>query len=456
MQRIISKDLDSWLKNDHRPPLILRGARQVGKTWLIRDLAERHGLNLIELNFERDPSLQKAFSDNDPSAIVNRLSLIRSETINPDTAILFLDEIQAFGEGLAKLRWFHEEMPQLPVVAAGSLLEFTLRDHSFSMPVGRVTFLNVEPLGLEEYLIAHKQNMLLENLRNWRPGHNLDEVVHEQGLKWQHRFSMVGGMPGVVNRELSEARPEEIRQIQQDLLATYRADFPKYEGRMSALILDQLLRAVARDLGDKFVYTKVDEEVKYHQARRALDLLSQARLCNIIQCSSANGIPLGSELKEKSRKVCLLDIGMLHALLETPARGAYPELKGLTPDMRSRVSEQLTAQTLRSLSENRAEPAQLWYWQRGGGRPGEIDHLLQLDHKIIPLELKAGPTGSMKSLHQFMKEKGLPLAVRVDTSPPGAQTISTKTTQGEPVEYRLVNIPNYLLWNLRSIIPNES
>lgn len=455
MDRNISSELDSWLKSEYRPSLILRGARQVGKTWLIRDFAKRHGLTLIELNFERDPSLQKAFSDNDPKAIVNRLSLVLNKTITPDKSILFLDEIQAFGEGLAKLRWFHEEMPELPVMAAGSLLEFTLRDHNFSMPVGRVTFLNVEPLGFDEYLKAHGQDMLLEQIKNWIPEKPIDDTVHEQGLKWQHRFSMVGGMPGIVSRELSEATPEQIRQAQQDLLATYRADFPKYEGRMSALVLDQLLRAVARDLGNKFVYTKVDDSMKNYQAKQALNLLAQARLCHIVHNTSANGIPLGSELKEKTRKVCLLDVGMLHSLLETPALGAFPELKDMTPDMRARVSEQLTNQSIRLLSDNRAEPARLWYWQRGGGRPGEIDHLLQMGHRIIPLELKAGPTGSMKSLHQFMNEKQLSLAVRVDTSPPGLQNVSVKTTHGDPAEYQLINLPHYLLWNLRSIIHNQ-
>ena len=455
MKRSISIELDSWLKNHPRPPLILRGARQVGKTWLVRDLAGRHGLDLIELNFERDPSLQKAFSDNDPKNIINRLSLLLSKTIIPENSILFLDEVQAFGEGLAKLRWFHEEMPELPVMAAGSLLEFTLRDHSFSMPVGRVTFLNVEPLGFDEYLKAHGQEMLLEHIGNWAPGKPLEQIVHDQSLKWQHRYSMVGGMPDIVGRELSGANPEKIRQGQQDLLATYRADFPKYEGRMSALDLDQLLRAVARDLGQKFVYTKVDEGMKNHQAKRALDLLSQARLCHVVHSTSANGIPLGSELKEKSRKVCLLDVGMLHSLLETPARGAFPELKDMTPDMRARISEQLTSQSIRLISDNRAEPANLWYWQRGGGRPGEIDHLLQIGHRIIPVELKAGPTGSMKSLHQFMNEKKLSLAVRIDTSPPGAQNVAVKTTHGESVDYRLINIPLYLLWNLRTVLGKE-
>lgn len=424
----------------------------MGKTWLARDLAERHGLDLIELNFERDPSLQRAFSDNDPKGIVNRLSLLRSKPISLSESILFLDEIQAFGEGLAKLRWFYEELPELPVIAAGSLLEFTLRDHSFSMPVGRVSFLNVEPLGFDEYLMAHGQEMLLEQIEAWRPGKPFDDIAHEQGLKWQHRFSMVGGMPGIVSRELGGASPEEIRQSQQDLLAAYRADFPKYEGRMTALVLDQLLRAVARDLGQKFVYTKVDESIKNHQAKRALELLSQSRLCHLIQCTSANGIPLGSELKERSRKVCLLDVGMLHALLGTPALRAFPELRDMVPEMRARLSEQFTSQSLRLVGENRSESANLWYWQRGGGKPGEIDHLLQLNQQIIPLELKAGATGSMKSLHQFMKDKNLSLALRVDTSPPGEQHVSVKTTHGEPVEYRLINIPIYLLWNLKSII----
>jgi predicted AAA+ superfamily ATPase len=348
---------------------MLRGARQVGKTWLVRALAERSGRDLVEVNFERDPQLRDAFSSNDPKSIIGQLSLRHPRPIT-ERSLLFLDEIQEFSEGIAKLRWFAEEWPELPVVAAGSLLEFALRDHHFSMPVGRVAFHRVEPLGFLEYARAHGQENLVKSLAGWRPGLDMEKMVANTAAIWMERFAMVGGMPGVVARELEGAAPSEIREAQRQLVATYRADFPKYAGRMDANVLDKVLRAVARDLGRKFVYARADDSVRQHQAKAALELLNLARVCRLIVYSAGNGIPLAAQSKDTFRKAALLDVGILHALAETPARQAFPELKSLQQDLRAAVVEQITVQELSLLGPTSGDPPQLFYWQREGGRPG--------------------------------------------------------------------------------------
>ena len=180
MQRALSDWLDRWLADPGRKPLVLRGARQVGKTWLVRDLARRSGRELVELDFERDPGHKRAFLSNDPRDALGQVSLLVNRDVHEHRSLLFLDEIQAAVEILAKLRWFYEEMPALPVVAAGSLLELALGDHAFSMPVGRISFQHVEPLGFPEYLDAHGQERLHTALAGWRPGGTLPEVVHRQ------------------------------------------------------------------------------------------------------------------------------------------------------------------------------------------------------------------------------------------------------------------------------------
>ena len=144
MKRRVTQRLLTWLNRPSRKPLILRGARRVGKTWLVRDLAHRAGLTLIELNFERDPATALAFESNDPRVILGELELLIEKTIRPAASLLFIDETRAQGRLLGKLRWFHEELPELPIVAAGSLLEFALADHNFTMPVGRITFEAIE------------------------------------------------------------------------------------------------------------------------------------------------------------------------------------------------------------------------------------------------------------------------------------------------------------------------
>lgn len=438
----------AWLREPSRRPLVLRGARQVGKTWLVRNLALAAGRDLVEVNFERDPGFKRAFVSNDPGEILARLSLLTNRDVNPERSILFLDELQAAPEMLAKLRWFYEELPSLPVIAAGSLLDLTLGHHTFSMPVGRITFRHLEPMSFPEFLEAHGRGRLRVALASWRPGQILEPLIHEQAHTWFSRYAMVGGMPAVLAADVNGRSPKECRELQRDLVATYRADFTKYSGRMNQGILDTVLHAVAGSLGRKFVYARAGDGVNQHQAKRALELLAAARLCNLVRHSSANGLPLGGEVKDTFRKAVLLDVGLVHALLGTPAAQAFPEAGELSPALRGQLADQLVGQQLRQVMDASGDGPELFYWQREGGRPGEIDYLVQLKGRIVPVEVKAGAAGTMKSLHQFMAEKRLEFAVRCDVNPPTLSALRVKTTTGKPVAYRLLNVPLYLIWNL--------
>jgi uncharacterized protein len=338
------------------------------------------------------------------------------------------------------------------VAAAGSLLDFTLADASFSVPVGRIGYVHVEPMGYEEYLRAHGQERLLAMLRAWRPGEELSPEAHHRALEWFDRYSMVGGMPDVVAADTTQQDPQSCRILQRQLAATFRDDFAKYSGRMERSILDSTMTAVAASLGRKFVYSHVEQGVKQHQAKRALELLAQARLCHIVRHTAANGLPLDGEVKDSFRKVILLDVGLAHALLSTPAGKAFPRWEALSASVRGQLTEQLAGQELRLLDSALGQEPTLYYWQRDGGRSGEIDHVLQLASRIVPVEVKAGAAGAMKSLHQFMFEKRLEVAVRLDRNPPSAFQLSVKTTQGDPVDYRLLSLPLYLVWRLPAIL----
>lgn len=455
MKRTIETRLTAWLESPDRRPLVLRGPRQVGKTWLVRELAARSGRRLVEVNFERDPSLKRLFAAKDPLRILADLSLALSVDIDPDSSLLFLDEIQGAGEVLAGLRWFYEELPRLPVVAAGSLLDFALAGHTFSMPVGRIAFQHIEPMGFPEYLLAHGQERLLAPVSAWRPGGELSATAHAEAMRWFHRFAMVGGMPAVVAADAAGREPRQVRELQKDLVAAYRADFAKYSGRMDRDILDAVLRSVVASLGRKFVHAHVREGVKQHQAKHALDLLSMAQLVHQVRHTAANGLPLGAEVKNSFRKVVAADVAVVHALLNTPAARSYPEWDSLAPALRGQLTDQLAAAQLRLTDPGAGDGPELYYWQREGGRPGEIDYLLQMLGRVIPVELKSGASGAMKSLHQFMFERRLELAVRADTNPPSAMNVSVKTTHGDAVRYRLINVPLYLLWNLPAILAKE-
>lgn len=451
MERAPGASLDQWLKGPRRKPLVLRGARQVGKTWLVRDLAARSKLDLVEVNFERDPRLARAFEGTDPVAVLGDLSLALGREIDAGRSLLFLDEIQTAGEVLARLRWFGEELPRLPVVAAGSLLDLTLADHAFSMPVGRVSFLHVEPMGFDEYLRAHGQARLAITLAGFAWGHPYSATAHERALTWFRRFAMVGGMPGIVAADVEGASARTVRDLQRDLVATYRADFAKYAGRMDRAVLDSVLYAVARSLGRKFVYAHVGEGVKQHQTKRALELLAGARLIHVVRHTAANGLPLGGEAKDTFRKAALVDVAVFHALAGTPAGERFPAWDELSPDVRGPLTEQLAGQALRLGGDLSGDGPELYYWQREGGRPGEIDYLIQAGTRILPVELKAGASGSMKSLHQFMFDKRFRRALRLDENPPSRAMLSVKTTQGDAVKYELVALPIYLAWRARDL-----
>lgn len=257
---------------------------------------------------------------------------------------------------------------------------------------------------------------------------------------------MVGGMPAVVAADVDGATPRVCRELQRDLVATFRADFAKYAGRMDRIVLDHTLDAVARSLGRKFVYAHVGQGVKQHQAKRALELLAAARLCHLVHYSAATGIPLGGDVKETFRKAILLDVGVFHALADTPAADRFPAWTDLAPPVRGQLVDQLAGQALLGSGDQTGDGPRLFYWQREGGRPGEIDYLIQSGGRVVPIELKAGASGAMKSLHQFMFDKKLRFAVRIDDNPPSLSTIDVTTTQGDHVRYRMLGLPIYLAW----------
>jgi predicted AAA+ superfamily ATPase len=400
----------------------------------------------VELNFERDPSKAQVFAANDPRQILGELSLQLGRDVSAPRSLLFLDEIQAAGALLGKLRWFAEELPQLPVIAAGSLLEFALAEHTFSMPVGRIGFLHLEPMGFDEYLRAHDETRLLDVLLAWQPDEPIPLTAHTRALDWFHRYAMVGGMPAVVAADVAGEPPKICRELQRDLVATFRADFARYAGRMDRGVLDHVLEAIARSLGRKFVYAQAADGVKQHQAKRALELLADARLCHLVRYSAATGIPLGGDAADKFRKAILLDIGLFHALADTPAADRFPPWHDLAPSIRGQLAEQLVGQALLLGGDPTGDGPRLFHWQREGGRPGEIDFVIQTGGRIIPIELKSGASGAMKSLHQFMFDKKLRFAIRIDENPPSLATISVTTTQGNPVRYRLLSLPIYLAW----------
>lgn len=439
MKREASQKLDRWISQPNRKPLVIRGARQTGKTWIVRDLAQRQGRRLIEINFERTPDFASYFQGNDPEQTLRYLATEQGQVIDPNTSLLFLDEIQAAPEVFAALRWFKEEMPGLPVISAGSLLDFVLEKHVFSMPVGRISYLYLEPMSFLEFVQATEGAPLYELLKTATPT-TIPDALHTRCLGLYRRYCLCGGMPETVQKWIDTKDINECIEVQTDLLATFRDDFNKY-GKNSELH-QKITRSVALQLGNKFMLSRVTDDERAAPIKKALLQLATARVVSPVWHTAGNGIPLGAERNEKFFKILMVDIGLVSAQLGI-GRMRPEEIDHAVFSNKGALAEQFAGQQIRTALAANSDP-ELFYWQRTGGRQGEIDYLIQSGNRIVPVEIKSGTGGKMKSLHQFMFDKKLTEAVRFDSNVGSRMTMDVKTTQADPVQYNLLSLPLYL------------
>ncbi|MFV0340391.1 MAG: ATP-binding protein [Parachlamydiaceae bacterium] len=446
--------LQKWLVKDKRLPLVIRGARQVGKTWLVRELARVAGKKLIELNLERKPEVAAVFSVNDPKEILKRLASQYGTSIEPADSILFIDEIQEFPELFAKLRWFAEDMPELPVIAAGSLLEFILGKHEMSMPVGRVTFMFLEPLSFEEFLLALGKTILVEQIKEFTWKQGVFELTHVELMKLLKEYVIIGGMPAAVQSWALEQSLMEVSNIHHDILQTYRNDFSKYGSRANPTHLNEVLQAVPQSLGKKFVYSDVNRAVRHSQIKEALELLVQARICNKVQATAANGLPLGAELLHHYTKILMLDVGLCSAALKLSLTDLQT-IEELDLINKGGIAEQVVGQLLRTIDPVFIEP-ELYYWiSTEKFASAEIDYVIQQGAIVVPIEVKAGKEGTLKSLHRYMYLKGRSLAARINSGPPQNVSVQVKDTSGNAVQYELRSVPFYLIGELRRLLESN-
>lgn len=450
MYRYLIDKMTDWLNSPSRKPLILRGARQVGKTWLVRELARVSGKKLIEINLEQQHALSVHFASNDPKIILLNLQSALNQFIDPAHSLLFLDEIQATPELLAKLRWFYECMPELAIVATGSLLEFALKEHEFSMPVGRIQYFFVEPLGFEEFLQAKQELFLLAAIKQVTLSSPLNQALHQKANQLMKEYLIVGGMPEAVNCWVTASSLEALSEVHHNLINTYKDDFAKYAGTLPKQHLEAVLTALPTMLAHKLMYRHIHPTVRHELLKQAVELLVNARLCHKVQAVAANGIPLAAEVNPKIMKMILVDVGLVSSMLGLRLfhLASLDELMFINSGA---LMEQLSGQLLRLLTPHYIEP-KLYYWVREhASSTAEVDYVIQDNQYIIPLEVKAGVEGKLRSLHQFMFEKKGNLAVRLYAGELNQTKINTRTPNGGVIEYELLSVPFYLISELYRI-----
>ncbi|MDX8431170.1 MAG: AAA family ATPase [Candidatus Algichlamydia australiensis] len=444
MNRLRLSFLESWLKNKNRKPLVIRGARQVGKTWLVRELARNAKRELVEINFEDTPKKASFFESNDPFESLSMIESSLGRRLNPSKIILFLDEIQAAPELLAKLRWFAEKHPELPVIAAGSLLEFVLAKHTFSMPVGRIEYMHLEPLSFEEFVFARLGKTTCDFFKKTTLTSSIPAALHKQFLQLFREYTIVGGMPEAVNCWIKKSSFIEVNKAHHNLLSTYRDDFSKYQGKIESARLEDVIENIPRMIGTKFIYQHVNRSVSANSIKSALELLVKARICTKVSYCSANGIPLGAEVKSKSFKMLFLDVGLCNAALGLRLEPLL-ECEDLNFVNNGAISEQVVGQLLRALSPAYIEP-KTYYWRKENpSANAEIDYLIQHHDSVVPIEVKSGSTGTLRSLHYFMQKKKNPIAIRINSDPPSLTEVNVKDHKGTPIQYKLLSLPFYLV-----------
>lgn len=443
MKRQIEGYLNQWFNDSGRKPLILRGARQVGKTWIVRKFAQNSQLDLIELNFEQNKDFVEFFSNNEPNHTLTLLKSYFQKEFLPQKSLLFLDEIQAAPELLAKLRWFSEKLPELAVIAAGSLLDFTLNEHSFSMPVGRVTYAYLEPLSFEEFLIAAQQSQLCDYLNQYTPNEVVPTPIHDMLMNWLREYFFVGGMPEAVKSWVEDRSLIKIKKIHEDLMTSFSIDFAKYAKKVSHERLAEVLQSIPNQLGQKFQYQRVNPDIKTVAIKQALELLCMARLCQKVEDSNASGLPLAAGVNKRVFKVIFLDIGLVSSLLGL----AFHE-NMLNKDIHlvneGGLAEQFIGQMLKTIPPFYVEP-HLYYWVREKKTSSaEVDYLITEQSQIVPIEVKAGSAGKLKSLHLLMALKEFPLAVRFNGDKPSVTSIEVTSSIKKNASYTLLSLPLYL------------
>ena len=414
LRRKIDAELLKWKDAEKRKPLLLRGARQVGKSSTVRQLRRQFDY-FVEVNFERDDlkfGINAVFERGfDPKRISEELSAIYGIPIIPGRTLLFLDEVQSCVSAISSLRYFYEEYPDLHVIAAGSLLEFALGELP-SFGVGRIRSMFMYPFSFDEYLRAMEMTLLADAIQNASPENPFSDAVHRKCLEQLIRFILIGGMPEVVATYARNGSLLQCQEILNDLTITLYNDFSKYKERVPSSRLREIFASIIHQTGGKFTYSHASQQANRQQIKESINLLELAGIIYPVTHTSANGLPLAAEKNSKHCKYMIFDTGIYQRFLKLDLEQL------LSTDSLLQINKGALAELFVGLELLKSAPAnnptELFYWQREkAGSSAEVDYVVQCDFGIVPVEVKAGTKGAMQSMFRFLSEKGSAFGIRV-------------------------------------------
>lgn len=443
-KRNIDDKLLEWKESPRRKPLLIRGARQVGKSTAVRHLGKGFKY-FVEVNLESQPSVRQLFTkDIDVHRTCEAISATLGIPVVAGKTLLFIDEIQVCQEAIMSLRYFKEDYPELHVIAAGSLLEFTLEELP-SFGVGRIRSIYMYPFSFDEFLLAQGLDTTVDFKHKATSLSPLPEAVHNKLVEQLKIFYLVGGMPAAITEWVESKSYIECTRVHNDILDTYQDDFSKYKSRISPALLRQVLRSVALQAGCKFVFRQVADDIHSSVIKEALHLLTLAGLIKPVTHSDGNGVPLGAEENCNYTKYLFLDLGLMQTMLGTPAANVL--LSSDVDFVNKGAASEMFAGLELVKNHDCFQKAEMYYWQNlSRGTNAEIDYLVVKDGIVVPIEVKASTRGSMQSLWLFMRKKGLHRAIRTSLENFGEFEYVDKESQDEVRHVDVV--PLYALSNL--------
>ncbi len=433
MKRHIEKKLLEWKLSSRRKPLIVRGARQVGKTWSIKKFGREAFDDVVVVDFEKNSKIHSFFEGNlDPVTILQGIEIVMRKKIVRGKTLLFFDEIQSCPRAIMSLRYFYEEMPELHVIAAGSLLEFVLGEISF--PVGRVQFLNMFPMTFSEFLEAAQNHTAVEII-NSSPK-ILPQSIHNALIAELKKYFFVGGMPESVKSFVETESIVESFKVHDEIIASFKDDFRKYARYSNHQCLEEVLINTSKNIGNQIVYSSLSSSFSQPTIKRAFELLLKARVIHKVSSVGILELPLGVQASSRKFKSIMLDIGVWQHL-----SGVSIEMELAESDLmkiyRGALAEQYVGQELAAaISDN------LNYWSREAkSSNAEVDFIVAMSGAIYPIEVKSGSSGSLKSLH---------LALKHFPKCPAGIVFSTREYSKIP-EQKLIFLPLYYAGNILNL-----
>lgn len=430
MKRTLYKNLLEWKSSTRRKPLLLQGARQVGKTWLINEFGKKEYNEYIYLNFEQIPNLKTLFTNElSPQKIIENIGLLLGKKINYEHTLICFDEIQNCQAALTSLKYFHEKAPEYHIIAAGSLLGVSLGKTS-SFPVGKVNFLTLYPLSFVEYLEAIDENLLAEKLLVLE---TLPEILHEKLIESLKMYFFLGGMPEVVGDYIQNQDIRAARQIQNDILKSYQNDFSKYSDPSQALKVAEVWQSIPFQLAKenkKFTYSDVKNNARATNYQQSIEWLKNAGLIHVVHQIRTAKLPISGYADYSKFKIYLLDTGLLGAMLHLSSEIILKPNELFLEYNGAFVENYTCLELLKTIGK------ELFYWS--SEREAEVDFVFQWESDIFPLEVKSGTNRNTKSLRSYADKFQPKLLIRAS---PRNFIQSTE----------FINVPLYGLLGIKSL-----